>query len=76
MMPCLVALAVDGQRLVPQGLADEARNHHAVTPGLARADGVEKPTDNHRQLLVPEIRQRKKLVHGFGRSIAPACDCG
>ncbi len=68
----LRAVAVDRQRLAGQRLLHEARDHHAVAAGLARADGVEQAKDRHRQPMLVVIRQRQELIHHLGGGIGPA----
>jgi len=68
--------AVNGQRLIAQGLSDESRHDHAVASRLARPDGVEKASHDHRQLFGAVIRKRQKLVHRLGGGIAPTGDFG
>ena len=68
----LLAVAKDFQRFVLFRRRDEAGQHHAVTPGLARTDGVEQPRDDDRQIFFPRVGQREKFVGELRAGVTPA----
>src|SRR5207302_8774392 len=67
----LHAVAVNGQRLTPQGLAHEAGQHHAIVPALARSGGVEEPDHDGRQAEFPMVDEGQDLIHSLGGRVAP-----
>jgi len=68
----LFAVAENFQRLVPFRRRDEARQHHAVAAGLARADGIEQPRDGDGQVFLARVGQREKFVRELGAGVALA----
>ena len=68
----LRAVAENAQRFAGLGRRDEARQHHAVAPGLARADGVEQPRDGDGQVFFARVSKREKFVRELGARVAPA----
>ena len=67
-----LTITEDGNGLVTERLAYEARHDHTVAAGLARADGVEETHDGHRQSPLLPVGQREGLVDGLGRGVEPA----
>src|SRR6185503_1383145 len=68
----LGAVAEHGDGPSVQGLLDEARDHHAVAAGLARADGSEEADDDRRHLALLEVGEREEFVDQLGRGVGPA----
>ena len=68
----LAAVAVDGQRLARERLADEPRHHHAVASGLARPDRVEETHHGDRQVALAPVGHRQELVDRLRAGICPA----
>ena len=69
--PGLRAFTENFQRFAFFRRSDEPGQHHAVAPGLARADGVEQPRDDDRQRFFPRIGQRQEFVGKLRARIAP-----
>ncbi len=67
----LLAIAVDADGFAVQGGFDKVGQHHAITAGLTRADGIEKADDDDGQLLFLPIRQSQKFVECFRSGITP-----
>lgn len=57
----LVALAVDGDRLILQGLDDEIGDNPTIVWVHARAVGVEDPGDFYAQAMLPVVVEKKRL---------------
>ena len=57
--------------LAAQRLADQVGHHHAVAPGLARADRVEQPRDGHLQPVLAPVGVREGLVDALGCRVGP-----
>ena len=68
----LAAVAVDGERLARERLADQARHDHAVAAGLARPDRVEEARDGDRQVALAPVGHRQKLVDRLRAGVGPA----
>src|ERR1017187_9003224 len=68
----LFAVAENFQRLVLFRGGDEARQHHAVASGLARADGVEQPRNDDGQFFFARVGERDKFIHELRAGVAPA----
>src|SRR5688572_9698595 len=68
----LLAAAEHGDGLVAHGLRDEARHDHAVSPHLARADGVEEARDDRRDAVTLRVGQAERFVGDLAHRIAPA----
>ena len=68
----LRAIAEHGQGLAGQRLASKPREHHPVGCGLAGADGVEKPGDDHLGAQLAVVPVGEHLAEGLGVRIVPA----
>ena len=68
----LLAIAENRQRLARERRAYEVGQYHAVSAGLAWADGIEQAHDHHRQTFFLPVGEREKLVDGLRAGIAPA----
>ncbi len=51
---------------------DKIGQHHAITAGLSRADGIEETRHDDGQLLFLPIGERQKFIERLGSGIAPA----
>jgi len=67
----LLAVAVDLDGLVVDGLLDEIGEDHAVTTGLAWANGIEKAHDDDGELFFFPVGECEKFIESFGGSVAP-----
>ena len=72
----LGAVAVDGERLAREPLADERGDDHAVLAGLAGTDGVEEAHDHGRQLALAPVCDCEKLVDRLRARVRPAALVG
>ena len=62
----------DAERFALKRGGNEARDDHAVTPGLARTDGVEEARDGAGEVFRAVICHEQELVDELAAGVAPA----
>src|SRR5690606_7145660 len=72
----LRAVAIDGNRLAGQRLANEPGDDHAILTGLAWTDGIEQPYDHNWQAGFVPVSQPEEFVESLGTGISPAAGGG
>lgn len=72
----LLAIAIDANGIVVDGLFDEIGEDHAVAAGLTGADGIEKADDDNGELLFFPVGESEKFIESFGGSVTPAAFSG
>ena len=72
----LPAVAVDGEVLVGERLADEARHDHSVDARLPRADRVEEAGDDGVGVALTVVAEGDRLSESLRGRVGPAGDRG